>query len=66
MGILPECSRIGGGTFMVKYEKEKFCGKYDYIFGSCYKSLNNLQFWLKSRRLIGENKTSFCTLMDLK
>ncbi len=40
--------------------------QYDYIWGYQVKSLNNLDNWLRhGRRLVGEIKDSYVTLMDL-
>jgi hypothetical protein len=40
----------------------------DYIYGLQYKSLNNLQNWLKSRRLVAQSEGDeavYITLQDL-
>lgn len=66
MGILPEYTKMGGGTFMIEHEKRILALEYDYIWGGAYKTLNNINFWLKSRRLIGESVNSYQTIMDLK
>lgn len=38
----------------------------DYIFGLQYKSLNNLDHWLRRRRLVAYNDTTYCTLEDVR
>jgi GNAT superfamily N-acetyltransferase len=41
--------------------------EYDYIWGSHIKCLNNLENWLRyGRRLVGQTKGEYVTLMDLE
>lgn len=64
LGVLPEYTKKGGGTLMVEYETKIISKKYDYMWGGAYKDLNNLSFWLQSRRLIGESSNSYQTIVD--
>lgn len=67
--IHPDYRRKGYGSAMIKFEKEFFKDKFDYIFGGQDGRLENIDFWKKHRRVICETthngKVSFDTLMDL-
>ena len=67
LGVLPEIKGIGVG----KKLKDALLSmtNADYIFGLQYKSLNNLQYWLKSRRVVAQSQGDeavFITLQDIK
>jgi hypothetical protein len=67
LGVLPEIKGIGVG----KKLKDSLLSmtNADYIFGLQYKSLNNLQYWLKSRRVVAQSHSDeavFITLQDIK
>src|ERR1035437_1709702 len=55
MGVLPKYTKKGGATKMIEYEKKNYSKDYDYIWGGAYKAFNNIEFWEKSRRLVGES-----------
>lgn len=64
-GIIPSYQRKGIGKEFI--EKEKIYLKqlgYNYIWGRSSLGLNNINFWLKTRRIIRENDNDFYTLMD--
>lgn len=67
LGVAPEVKGAGVG----KKLKEALLSmtNADYIFGLQYKSLNNLQYWLKSRRVVAQSNSDeavFITLQDIK
>ena len=62
--ISKEYQKMGAGTFIVNYLKTLI--EFDYIWGGQYKSLNNIGFWLKSRRIVDEHDDGYKTLMDIK
>ncbi len=66
--VLPEYRGRGLGNCL-KDLASTFRGKYDYVFGQQLKNLNNLNDWLKRRRLVGELPDFggiYVTLADLK
>jgi hypothetical protein len=67
LGVVPEVKGSGVG----KKLKDALLSMTDadYIFGLQYKSLNNLQYWLKSRRVVAQSNSDeavFITLQDIK
>jgi len=66
LAVAPKAQKIGVG----KKLKDALLSmtSADYIFGLQYKSLNNLQHWLKSRRVVAQSVGDgavFITLQDL-
>ncbi len=66
LAVAPKAQKIGVG----KKLKDALLSmtNADYIFGLQYKSLNNLQHWLKSRRVVAQStgdEAVFITLQDL-
>ncbi len=62
--ISKDYQRIGAGTFIINYIKT--LTEFDYIWGGQDKCLNNINFWLKSRRIVEEYERGYTTLMDIK
>lgn len=61
LGILPKYKNKGYGKVLRSYPRSL---GYDYIWGEQLKDLNNLNDWLKIRRLVAENEESYVTLQD--
>lgn len=57
--VLPQHQNSGIGKML----KQAIIG-YDFIFGLQYKSLANLKYWLKTRRLVAEDDEAYLTLHD--
>ena len=51
-GIHPNYQRNGYGTEFIKFEKNFFKGKFDYIHGGCFEKLKNVDFWIKNRDVV--------------
>jgi len=66
MGVLPEFQRMGLGAKMVEYVNETINKDFDYIWGGHFKILKNIDFWKKTRNIIGENNESFITILNFK
>ena len=67
LGVVPEVKGSGVGK-KLKDAMLRMTNA-DYIFGLQYKSLNNLQYWLKSRRVVAQSDSDeavFITLQDIK
>ena len=67
LGVVPEVKGSGVGK-KLKDAMLRMTNA-DYIFGLQYKSLNNLQYWLKSRRVVAQSNSDeavFITLQDIK
>ena len=67
LGVAPEVKGSGVGK-KLKDAMLRMTNA-DYIFGLQYKSLNNLQYWLKSRRVVAQSNSDeavFITLQDIK
>ena len=66
LGVIPEFRKTGL-TEKLKQEVKTIPGL-QFIYGMQYKSLGNLKYWLRSRRLIAESYTAepvFITLEDI-
>ncbi|HTF98018.1 MAG TPA: hypothetical protein VL995_17920 [Cellvibrio sp.] len=66
LGIIPEFRKMGL-TEQLK-QQVKTISNIDYIYGMQYKSLSNLTFWLRTRRLVAESFTEepvYFTLEDI-
>lgn len=64
MGVLPEFRNMGVGLKMIDYVNEKIKKEFDYIWGGHLKVLNNIEFWKKTRNIIGENDNSYITMLE--
>lgn len=66
LGIFPEYRNKGIGFLMIdtsiEYAKNN---NIDYIFGQHYKTLNNIEYWKRIRKLIAESDTVYFTIKDL-
>ncbi len=61
--VLPEYRGSGSGRALKNYAQNL---PYDYMWGYHLKDFNNLQDWLKRRRLIAEDPNVYITLRDKK
>ena len=65
LALLPEFRGIGYGRLLCAFPCQPY--KYDYIWGYHEKTLNNIAEWEKfGRRIVGESKECYVTLMDLR
>ena len=66
LGVIPTFRKTGL-TEQLK-QQVKTIPHLQYIYGMQYKSLNNLKYWLRSRRLVAESYTAeavYITLEDI-
>ena len=63
LGVLPKYEGQGIGQMLIN--KSMTMG-FDYIWGQQYKSLKNIQHWLKRRLLIAEHPKFYVTATELK
>lgn len=70
--VHPDYQKKGIASNLMKYEENIFKEKYDYITGGFHTFLNNYNFWVKHREIVGKhiNKKgetiSFKTIKKLK
>lgn len=66
LAVIPEAQKMGVGKKLKAALLNMVAA--DYIFGLQYKNLNNLQHWLKSRRIVAQSsgdEAVYITLQDL-
>lgn len=63
LGVIPEVRGKGIGNRLKDYPKHL---GFDYVWGLQLAELNNLQHWLKRRRLVAKSKEMYATLQDFK
>lgn len=59
--VKPEYRNLGIGRLLKDYSQEL---PYDYVWGYHSFHLNNLDHWLKRRRLVGQDSNAYVTLRD--
>ncbi len=63
LGVIPEARGKGIGNRLKDYPQRL---GFDYVWGLQLAELNNLQHWLKRRRLVAKTKSMYATLQDFK
>ncbi len=63
LGVVPQARGKGIGNRLKDYPKSLGA---DYIWGLQLADLNNLEHWLKRRRLVAKTDRMYATLQDLK
>lgn len=64
LGVFPQYQNKGIGKKLIEYTQERL--DYDYIWGMQLKSLENINDWLKRRKIYYENPSLYITYRMLK
>jgi hypothetical protein len=60
LGVFPEYKNLGIGKQLISYS-QGLSGQFDYIWGYQFKSLKNIDNWLKRRKIYSESPTMYIT-----
>lgn len=63
LAVLPNYRGHGYGKILIEFGESL---PFDYIWGEHHKELNNIDFWLKRRQLLGETTNKYITYKTLR